>query len=99
MTISGFAVNGITNVIISTLERRYNLPSTKSSFISNSYDFGAGFFVLPITYFGAKGHQVCDACHTIVAPCALDHIRIMIMCIIMYYINFVLVQAPVVPSY
>ncbi|XP_072018413.1 solute carrier organic anion transporter family member 4A1-like [Amphiura filiformis] len=50
-------VNGLVYVIITTLERRFNLPSVQSAFISSSYDFCYIFFILFVTYFGERAHK------------------------------------------
>ena len=56
-TVPGFAVNGVNNVNTTTLERRFNLPSSTVGMISSAYDFAAGILVLPITYLGARSHH------------------------------------------
>ena len=53
----GFVVNGINNVNTTTIERRFNLPSSQVGLISSAYDISAGILVIPITYFGNFGHQ------------------------------------------
>ncbi len=53
----GFTVNGIVYVVISTLERRFNLPSVKSGFISSTYDLAVMCVVAFVTYFGERGHK------------------------------------------
>ncbi|CAH1774950.1 unnamed protein product [Owenia fusiformis] len=55
--IQGFVVNGINNVNVSTLERRYQLPSARVGLISSSYDISAAILVIPITYWGAHTHK------------------------------------------
>ena len=50
-------VNGLIYVVISTLEKRFNLSSFQSAFISSSYDFTAMFMVVFITYFGERSHK------------------------------------------
>ncbi|XP_072018412.1 solute carrier organic anion transporter family member 4A1-like [Amphiura filiformis] len=53
----GMAVNGLVYTMISTLERRFNLTSVQSAFISSSYDLFGMFFVVFVTYFGENGHK------------------------------------------
>ena len=55
--IAGFVVNGINNVNTSTLERRYQLPSSRVGLISSSYDIVAAILIIPLTYYGAHAHQ------------------------------------------
>ena len=45
-------VNGFVNVVITTLERRFDLTSAESGFIASSYDIGSLLAVIPISYFG-----------------------------------------------
>ena len=42
---SGFAVNGINNVKISSYERRYHLDSKQSSLVASMHDIGAAVAV------------------------------------------------------
>ncbi|KAJ8321940.1 hypothetical protein KUTeg_000411 [Tegillarca granosa] len=53
--IQGMVVNGFVNVVISSVERRYELSSTESGFIASSYDVAVVLCLLPITYFGGFG--------------------------------------------
>ncbi|XP_072018416.1 solute carrier organic anion transporter family member 4A1-like [Amphiura filiformis] len=53
----GMTVNGLVYVVITTLERRFNLPSVQSAFISSAYDFFFMFFVIFVTYFGERAHK------------------------------------------
>nr|XP_054754598.1 solute carrier organic anion transporter family member 4A1-like [Lytechinus pictus] len=53
----GMTVNGIVYVVTTTLERRFNLPSVQSGFISSSYDFGVLLVVVFVTYFGDRAHK------------------------------------------
>ena len=45
-------MNGFVNVVITSLERRFDLKSTQSGFIASSYDMGSLLAVVPISYFG-----------------------------------------------
>ncbi|XP_072018415.1 solute carrier organic anion transporter family member 4A1-like [Amphiura filiformis] len=53
----GMTVNGLVYVVLTTLERRFNLPSVQSAFISSAYDFCFMFFVIFVTYFGERAHK------------------------------------------
>ena len=43
-----------TNVVISSIERRFGLHSTQSGIIAGSYDFGSLLAVIPVTYYGGR---------------------------------------------
>ncbi len=43
-----------TNVVISSLERRFGLQSTQSGVIAGSYDLGSLLAVVPVTYVGGR---------------------------------------------
>ena len=43
-----------TNVVISTIEKRFGWDSTQSGIIAGSYDIGSLLSVIPVTYFGGK---------------------------------------------
>ena len=43
-----------TNVVISSLERRFGLHSTQSGLIAGSYDIGSLLAVIPVTYLGGR---------------------------------------------
>ena len=45
-------MNGLINLGLSTLERRFNLKSVQSGFIAGSYDIGFMLATIPIAYFG-----------------------------------------------
>lgn len=55
--VEGAAVNGVVNIALTTLERQYKLPSSKSALIVSSTDIGAVLFVLVVSYLGAKGNR------------------------------------------
>ena len=43
-----------TNVVISTIEKRFGWDSTQSGIIAGSYDIGSFLSVIPVTYFGGR---------------------------------------------
>ena len=43
-----------TNVVISSIEKRFGWDSTQSGVIAGSYDFGSLLAVIPVTYFGGQ---------------------------------------------
>ena len=47
-------VNGMVNVVISTLEGRFGLKSVTSGQIAGFYDVGSLLAVIPVTYFGGR---------------------------------------------
>ena len=53
-TIQGMVINGFVNVVISTLERRFDLQSAQTGLIAGSYDIGSMLAVIPISYFGGR---------------------------------------------
>ncbi|CAC5400498.1 SLCO4A [Mytilus coruscus] len=55
--IEGAAVNGVTNIVLTTLERRFSLPSSQSALIVSSTDIGAVIFVLFVSFYGAKKNR------------------------------------------
>ncbi len=52
-------INGFVNVVISTLERRFDLPSTKSGLIASTYDIATSSIVVFVSYYGERRHKVC----------------------------------------
>ena len=55
--IEGAAVNGFTNINLTTLERRFTMTSSQSGLIVSSTDIGAMVFVLFVSYLGSKGNR------------------------------------------
>jgi len=53
----GFIVNGVINVIIPALEKRYELSSSKSAVIASANDFGAVILYMFVGYFGEQRHK------------------------------------------
>ena len=46
--IEGAAVNGLVNIILTTLETRFNLPSSQSGLIVSATDIGRWSFILNV---------------------------------------------------
>jgi len=53
----GFVVNGVINVVLVALEKRYALSSSKSGLIASSNDFGAVVCCVLVGYFGEQRHK------------------------------------------
>lgn len=53
----GLVVNGFVNVVISTLERRFEISSTESGTIASCYDIAAVICLIPVSYFGGRGRK------------------------------------------
>ena len=48
-------VNGFVNVVISNIERRYDLTSTETGTIASCYDIASVLCLIPVSYFGGLG--------------------------------------------
>ncbi|KAK7091376.1 solute carrier organic anion transporter family member 4A1-like [Littorina saxatilis] len=55
--IQGMVVNGFVNVVISTVERRFEISSTESGIIASCYDIAAVLCLIPVSYFGGRGRK------------------------------------------
>ncbi|XP_033109637.1 solute carrier organic anion transporter family member 4A1-like [Anneissia japonica] len=53
----GMTVNGIIYVVTTTIEKRFDLPSVKSGFISSCYDVAVMVVIVFVTYFGENSHK------------------------------------------
>ncbi|XP_055339492.1 solute carrier organic anion transporter family member 4A1-like [Paramacrobiotus metropolitanus] len=53
----GMIVNGLINVVITTIERRFHLTSSQSGLIASTYDISSLVFLLPVSYFGGMGNR------------------------------------------
>uniref|UniRef100_UPI00398EF65F solute carrier organic anion transporter family member 4C1-like isoform X3 n=1 Tax=Pristiophorus japonicus TaxID=55135 RepID=UPI00398EF65F len=53
----GALVNGLVNINISTIEKRYNLSSVIAGVISTGYDMSFCALSLFVSYYGQKGHK------------------------------------------
>ncbi|XP_052791203.1 solute carrier organic anion transporter family member 4A1-like [Mya arenaria] len=55
--IQGMVVNGFVNVVISNIERRYDLSSTVTGTVASSYDIASVLCLIPVSYFGGLGSK------------------------------------------
>ncbi|NXC35949.1 SO4C1 protein, partial [Campylorhamphus procurvoides] len=53
----GVVVNGLVNISISTIEKRYELNSSLTGLISASYDISFCMLSLFVSFFGERGHK------------------------------------------
>ncbi|XP_033020654.1 solute carrier organic anion transporter family member 4C1-like [Lacerta agilis] len=53
----GILVNGLVNVSISTIEKRYDLNSSLTGIISSGYDISFCVLCLFISFYGERGHK------------------------------------------
>ena len=47
-TVQGVCINGLVNVVITSIERRFHLQSTQSGIIASSYDIGSLIVMIPV---------------------------------------------------
>ncbi|KAH8026040.1 hypothetical protein HPB51_015389 [Rhipicephalus microplus] len=50
--LQGLIVNGFVNVVITTIERRFQLRSSESGLVASGYDIASFVLLAPISYFG-----------------------------------------------
>ncbi|KFM77806.1 Solute carrier organic anion transporter family member 4A1, partial [Stegodyphus mimosarum] len=50
--LQGLIVNGFINVVITTIEKRYELKSTETGLVAGSYDIASFLCLIPISYLG-----------------------------------------------
>ncbi|KAE8635702.1 hypothetical protein XENTR_v10002710 [Xenopus tropicalis] len=53
----GTAVNGLVNVVISTIEKRFDLNSSLTGLIAASYDIAFCLLSLFVSFYGQRGHK------------------------------------------
>lgn len=51
---AGLLVNGFTNVVITTIERRFGLRSSQTGLVASAYDIASFVCLAPVTYFGGR---------------------------------------------
>jgi len=52
--LQGMCINGLVNVVITSIERRFGLQSAQSGIIASSYDIGSLIIMIPVSYLGGK---------------------------------------------
>lgn len=52
--LQGLIVNGFVNVVITTIEKRYEMSSSESGLIAGGYDIASFLCLIPISYFGGS---------------------------------------------
>ena len=55
--LQGMVVAGFTSVVISSIERRYELRSSESGLIASFYDIASVICLIPVSYFGGLGSK------------------------------------------
>lgn len=55
--IKGFVVPGVISAILPTLEKRYNMSSSRSSVIASAIDIGSVVLYLFVGYLGENTHK------------------------------------------
>ncbi|XP_004375108.2 solute carrier organic anion transporter family member 4C1 [Trichechus manatus latirostris] len=53
----GIVVNGLVNISISTIEKRYEMKSSLTGLISSSYDISFCVLSIFVSFFGERGHK------------------------------------------
>ncbi|KRX65228.1 Protein argonaute-2 [Trichinella sp. T9] len=56
ITVHGALSTGYTMSVITTIEKRFQIPSTTSGLIVSSYEIGSLLSVVFVSYFGSNGH-------------------------------------------
>ncbi|KAI8515511.1 sodium-independent organic anion transmembrane transporter [Branchiostoma belcheri] len=66
--VQGTLVNGLINSVISTIEKRFQLPSSKTGIISSGYDIAFGCLSVIITYHGiiSSGYDIAFGCLSVI---------------------------------
>ncbi|XP_013775144.1 solute carrier organic anion transporter family member 4A1-like [Limulus polyphemus] len=55
--LQGLIVNGFVNVVITTIERRFNLKSRESGLIAGCYDIASFLCLIPVSYLGGTRNK------------------------------------------
>ncbi|XP_060066125.1 solute carrier organic anion transporter family member 4A1-like [Ylistrum balloti] len=53
--VQNMAISGFVNVIISSIERRYELTSAESGLVASAYDISSAIMILPVSFLGGLG--------------------------------------------
>ena len=57
--LQGFIVNGLVNVTLSTIERRYQLKASELAVIASGYDVASILLLIPVSFFGETRNKPC----------------------------------------
>ena len=57
VAVQGMVINGFVSVVISTIERRFELSSKQSGFVASGYDIASVLCLIPVSYIGGRGHK------------------------------------------
>lgn len=52
--ILGLVVNGLINVVITTIERRFGLSSSQTGLIAGGYDVASFLLLIPVSFLGGR---------------------------------------------
>ncbi|XP_037357557.1 solute carrier organic anion transporter family member 4A1 [Talpa occidentalis] len=55
--LQGMTVNGLVSTVVTSLERRFDLPSTQSGLIASAYDAAACLCLPVVSHLGGRGHK------------------------------------------
>lgn len=55
--LQGMIVNGFISVVITSIERRFDMASTETGMIASFYDIAAVVCLIPVSYFGGFGRK------------------------------------------
>ncbi|XP_061128593.1 solute carrier organic anion transporter family member 4A1 isoform X1 [Syngnathus typhle] len=55
--LQGMIINGFINTVVTTIERRFDLPSYQAGLIASTYDIAACICLAFVSYFGGTGHK------------------------------------------
>nr|XP_040049616.1 solute carrier organic anion transporter family member 4A1 [Gasterosteus aculeatus aculeatus]XP_040049617.1 solute carrier organic anion transporter family member 4A1 [Gasterosteus aculeatus aculeatus]XP_040049618.1 solute carrier organic anion transporter family member 4A1 [Gasterosteus aculeatus aculeatus]XP_040049619.1 solute carrier organic anion transporter family member 4A1 [Gasterosteus aculeatus aculeatus] len=55
--LQGMIINGFTNTVVTSIERRFDLRSYQAGLIASSYDIAACVCLAFVSYFGGTGHK------------------------------------------
>lgn len=55
--LQGMTVNGFINTVVTSVERRFQLPGSHSGLIASAYDVASCLCLTFVSYFGGSGHK------------------------------------------
>ena len=50
-------MNGFVGIVITSIEKRFDLTSKETGFIMSSYDIASVLCLIPVSYLGGMGHK------------------------------------------